>query len=94
MRRILEYELPIGLPEPTVDMPAGATILHAHEQDGRAFVWAAVDEREPTQPRWFRVQLTGQEALTDARYVGTCHLDAPVGGRLVVHIYDMDGVTP
>jgi hypothetical protein len=66
-----------------VPMSAGARLLHVHEQDGRAYLWAEVDPDAPTVDRWVRVVGTGMEFPPGGTYIGTFHLSG-----LVFHAYD------
>jgi hypothetical protein len=66
--------------------PAGAKILHVHEQDGCACVWVEVDPSAPREARRFRTYVTGAPITRpDSTYVGTAHLH---GGSFVLHVYE------
>lgn len=78
---VWKYLLGPGLTN--IPMSAGARLLHAHEQDGRAYVWAEVDPTARCVDRWVRVVGTGHEFPPGGTYVGTFHLDG-----LVFHVYD------
>ncbi len=70
----------------TVEMPAGARILHCREQDDVPCIWFLCDPDVLTQPRRFRMYGTGHEEEVFGQYLGTCMLR---DGRLVVHVFEI-----
>lgn len=69
-----------------MEMPAGARLLHVHEQRGQVCVWAEVDPLAPKVLRKVLAIPTGGRAV-GVSYVGTAHL-VYGGGNLVFHVYD------
>lgn len=69
----------------TVEMPAGARLLHAHEQAGQVCVWALVNPAAPRVKRLLSVIGTGFTPSADEAYVGTAHI---VEQGLVLHVFD------
>lgn len=67
-------------------MPAGAEILHVHEQSGAIRVWAAVDPSAPVVDRKIEVAVTGGP-VPPGDYIGSVHL-ADALMTLVFHLYD------
>lgn len=78
------YKFPLAMDRgwQRVEMPDGARVVHVHEQDGRACLWASVNATRPVVVRHFGVFATGEEIPTGA-YVGTIHL-----GWTVWHIFE------
>lgn len=75
------------LVDQTVDMPAGAVLLHAAVQRPRAWnlvVWALVDPDAPTVAR--RVSVVGTGVPTT---VGGVHVSTFTVGDLVFHVLDL-----
>lgn len=70
--------------QPTQLMPAGARLIHAHEQNGEVCVWAEVDPDAQRVLRNVMAVPTGGHP-GERVYIGTVHL---VESRLVFHIYD------
>lgn len=85
MQRVYKYVLsPDGS---SVDMPVGAEILTAREQDEQICVWAKVDaDFTLTEKRKFLVAGTGHDLPEDPNwhYIGTAMLER---GRLVMHVF-------
>lgn len=86
MKVIYKYTLPRTNPALVV-MPAGAEVLHAHDQDGHLCVWSLIDPRQTeTEKRIFAIVGTGHEfAAEGMRYVGTGHFPGP----LVFHVFEI-----
>lgn len=53
---ITVYKYPVGS---EIEMPAGAIILHAAEQDREVCLWAMADTTHELETRWFRCMGTG-----------------------------------
>lgn len=77
-------------------MPAGAEILHVHEQNGEIRLWAVVDPSAPVVDRDIEVAPTGGP-VPPGEYLGSVHLHdrwQANGGQaeaqlmLVFHLYD------
>lgn len=85
MRRIFKYSLRLGAGPQPVEMPAGANVVHIHEQNNQACLWAEVDPDAEPVLRVFSVYETGESIDDDRwRYVGTVHLDWAVW-----HVYEV-----
>jgi hypothetical protein len=91
-RRVYKYEVPIR-DEVELTMPKWASLLRVHEQHGRLFVWAEIQDAEPTALRRLAVRGTGQDVdgvdgqFPPGRftaYVGTAFMK----DDLVWHVYD------
>lgn len=68
------------------DLPRGAKILSAREQNNKICFWAAVDTDQPNEPRKMMVFGTGHVMPAEPmRFVGTAHLG---GGALIFHVYE------
>ena len=55
-----------------LEMPKGARVLCVHEQHGRVFLWALVDETAEVEEREFEIFGTGQEGVC-GEYIGTAY---------------------
>lgn len=86
MKTIYKYKL-ANMADTYAVMPAGAEILHAHEQGDNICVWALIDPRQTeTEKRIFKIVGTGHEfAAEGMRYLGTAHFD----GQFVSHIFEV-----
>jgi hypothetical protein len=87
MQAIYKYEINIGA-DTTIEMPIGAVVLSAHEQNDRVFVWAIVDTTTNAKTkRHFKVFGTGHpiERWNRMRYIGTAFC---AGGALVWHVFE------
>lgn len=87
MNAIWKYEIPLT-EMPFVQMPKGARMLHAGEQGGKLFVWAAVDPVAELVPHRFTVAGTGHEvhmplASMHVFHVGTVQM----ASGLVWHVF-------
>ncbi len=71
----------------SIQMPAGAKLLHVDVQGGQPCIWALVDPAAPTENRNFRLAGTGHpiEAVDCEVYFGTFMLRE---GALVFHLFD------
>lgn len=71
-----------------IDMPKGAELLSVHNQNDCIVLWAAVDDRKPTQPRTFDVRVTGScyATFTNVKFIGTVLLD---DGAYVAHVFEV-----
>ena len=89
MRTIWKYHLPTDAIS-VIQMPVGAEVIHADVDDFNArdslVVWAAVDDKAPTEDRMFAVCATG-EGLPQlpTRYVATCRMCHGV----VAHVFEV-----
>lgn len=74
---------------PGIDMPRGAQVLCAREQNGELYLWALVDPEEPTEERHFDVFGTGHviPPLLEGgrRFVDTVLMHE---GSLVLHVFE------
>lgn len=71
----------------TVEMRAGARIVHVAAQDGQPCLWVECDpESLCLDERRFAVAMTGQVHVDVGEYVGTALLD---GGAFVAHVYEV-----
>lgn len=62
--------------EAEIQVPAGATILSAHEQDGRLAVWYSCDlDNEPERVRLSIVPTGGELPTSVGDFVGTVLID-------------------
>ena len=85
MRLIYKYQLR-GAGSGPIQMPKGAEVLCAREQQNMPCVWAVVDPHAETEQRLFLAAETGKISIPeDSRYLGTCLLD---GGAYVLHIFE------
>jgi hypothetical protein len=91
MRTIYKY--PLFPAQLQIEMPKGARILTAREQDDTICVWAEVDTEQPSETRVLEVFGTGhlmrEEMGVSREYIGTAFLE---GGSLVFHVYEYIGV--
>lgn len=68
----------------TIEMPAGAEVVHVREQDNRPCLWVLVDPDAPKERRTFRTRGTGQDATDAGRYLGSYQLH---NGTFVGHLF-------
>lgn len=66
------------------DVPAGAALLHVHEQGGIPCVWMLVDPSAKRERRTFQVVGTGHQFSARYLYLGTAHC-----GSLVWHVFEV-----
>lgn len=85
MKRILKYHLDLKLEPQTFGMPAGARVVHVHQQHDRPTIWAECAGDTPDVPRTFIIRATGQEGGGDEVYLGTTHIDWTVWHIHEVH---------
>jgi len=78
VKRIFKYELKIERQQ-VIMMPKGAAILDVDRQGPLACVWAAVDPKQPMEPRVIRMVVTG-EVYNEERlwYIGHVKLGGEV----------------
>jgi hypothetical protein len=72
-----------------VEMPAGASLLHAAEQGGVPCIWALVDPSVDKEIRKFRLAGTGHPInihVDKLVHVGTFLIR---GGQLVFHLFEV-----
>lgn len=67
-----------------IEMPRYAKLLHVGEQDGEAYVWAAVDPERPVETRVLWVVPTGVEIDSGLTFVGTVQF----ADGLVFHAFE------
>lgn len=71
-----------------IEMPLGASILSAHNQDGQICIWAQVDETMPMETRQIEVVGTGNPMPEHGgkyrEFIGTV-----IWPPLVFHIYEI-----
>ena len=70
-----------------IEMPAGARLLHAPEQDQEVCVWAEVDPGARLVIHRVAAIPTGGRVAGECRYIGTAHI-VDLGQHLVFHVYD------
>jgi len=71
----------------TISMPAGATILTAMAQDGRAQMWALVDPRAKQEARTFSIYGTGEAIPNDpGEFIATFTM---LDGTIVFHLFEV-----
>ena len=70
-----------------LDMPRGAVVLSAQQQDGAICVWAEVLPDAEPEPRVFAVYATGEliDPSTNRTFVGTVQFPS---NMLVFHVYE------
>lgn len=68
-----------------IEVPEGAELLTAREQNEQPCVWFKCDPSKPTINRCIRLCATGDSASQHARYIGTCFLQK---GQLVFHVFE------
>ena len=91
MKTMHKFKLDSNKDVTVVKMPAGAVVLHVHEQDNEPCLWAVVNDERRKVARKFRVIGSGREIdkrksdTSKLPYVGTVHLD---GGRVVAHVFE------
>ena len=94
MRTVHKFPIPIE-DDFTLEIPAGAKLLHVATQHGQPCLWACVDTEHEPIPYRFWLRGTGHEiAVTrhGAAYLGTFQLE---GGALVFHLFYVGaGETP
>lgn len=85
--QIFKYTIPVRTSAQPIVMPAGAELLHAHEEEGEICIWALVDSRQTaTEKRFIFTMQTGARFDAGAcRYIGTAHLPGP----LVFHVLEL-----
>ena len=72
--------------EHKAELPTGATVIAARDQNNRICVWVKCDPTAPKEQRTFCIVPTGQHFEDDGRaYIGTAHLD---GGTFVFHVFE------
>lgn len=82
---ITVYKYPIGLGGDVL-MPAGAEVIHVHEQCDEVCVWAIVDTEAPDELRHFDIVGTGHKVRDGWRkYVGTAHVRG-----FVWHVFEVE----
>lgn len=72
-----------------LNMPKGAKVLWVAMQDGRACLWAEVDEYAPVEKRRIEIRGTGHPLPAPIDYLGSV-----IQGPFVWHIYEMPIVHP
>ena len=79
------WKFPVSVADQfTVEMPAGARVLHVAVQDGKPYMWALVDPDQPTRLRMFHIRGTGHPVDPDLVYIGSW---MELRGRLVWHLF-------
>ena len=82
MKTIYKYQiLPPGV---DIEMPIGAKVVAAHEQNGGVYIWAEVEPNNAYETRRFTVYATGQMIERGHEYRGTAMMDG-----LVFHVYEV-----
>ncbi len=68
-------------------IPVGAKFLHVAMQNGKPYLWAAVDETKPTPPHKIHICGTGHDRpeIKPESYIGTFMM---AGESLVWHVFD------
>jgi hypothetical protein len=87
-QKIYKYQIPVETEnEIKIDLPSGARVLSAREQQGQLYMWALVDSGKPVEARYFRLFTTGQqiENAASLAFVGTFQLQS---GNLVYHLFE------
>lgn len=90
--RVFKYPLQI-VSDQRIELPKGATILHAGDQGGTLCLWTMVDETAPVVQRHIAIYGTGHVIPIDVEpthYVGTVMYGA--NGGLVWHVFDLGEV--
>lgn len=82
MNKIYKYSL--NRHDTSVQLPAGANVVHAAEQNGTICLWAMVDPDKPLETRKFSVVGTGWDIEGRACYIATVH-----EGPFVWHILEV-----
>lgn len=75
-----------------IQMPAGARLLSAGEQDNTLCIWALVDPEQPMVERHIRIAGTGHPlgaVNPGTAYVGRAEF---ADGALQVHVFDLGSV--
>ena len=71
-----------------IDMPVGAKVLAAQEQNGTIMLWALIDAAAETEQRVFAVKGTGHEIIVQDGerydYIATAQM-----GWLVWHVFEV-----
>lgn len=79
----------------SIEMPAGAEVLHVEAQAGQPCIWALVDPAAKKVERRFRLAGTGHPIAIRPRsqfdHVGSFFMAA---GALVFHLFDLGEATP
>jgi hypothetical protein len=84
------YKYPLNLtdrPKQTIDLPAGAEVIHVGVQYEVIYVWAIVDVSQRMQPRDFAVLSTGYASFdrSTMKHVGSVIMHQ---GSLVWHVFE------
>lgn len=91
MKQVFKYFLPLG-GECTLQLPRGAQVLSAKEQNGQLCLWALVDPSETIMyDRFFSVLGTGIphfNTMVDFHHIDTIMM---MGGQLVLHVFELRG---
>lgn len=74
MVRVYKYSLALTSRAQEVHMPAGATVVHVHNQADQPALWAVVDPSAEVEVRVFAVFATGEDVSEGWSYVGTVHV--------------------
>lgn len=89
MKIVLKYPLSAGCVLQTVQIPAGAQIIHFADQRGTPTIWALADTTSPPVSfRTIAIVGTGQHFSHDgiAKHAGTILL---AGGDFVLHCFEL-----
>lgn len=82
---VWKFQLPkVG--ENRVDMPRGAEVLSAGQQDGDLFIWAMVDGDQPTETRIIDAAWTGNNLVPciNRRFIGSVQIRS-----LMFHVFEL-----
>lgn len=90
---IWKYEVGIG--ETELSMPDFSVIIHAAEQQGIMYVWAAVNPKYDNVIRKIFVTGTGHEVDDDVfvrivKHLETVHIQGTSLGELVWHVFEIN----
>ena len=85
MHTIHKFMLPPYSCVASINMPAGAHVLSAHEQRGNICIWASVNPSSDMRRRVFRIIATGQVIEQGLEFVGTVLL---YNGSEVYHVFE------
>jgi len=89
MKTVWKYPLACA-DDQIVNLPIGATVLHAREQHGALCIWALVDSDKPAvEPHHVHIAGTGHpiEHSKGIRYISTLFLEA---GFVVLHVFEFE----
>lgn len=86
MKKIWKYSLHLDLESEFIEMPKGAEILSAQNQNGTVCIWVLVDPLAPKEKREIAVWGTGHKIWRDSnlQFIGTVQVEP-----FVWHVFEI-----